>query len=82
MDRTAGVIRVRDFKTGPRVVPLTRAVKSVLDGIEKTGLEERDREPAVRTTSHSHWNVIPEQAGLDDGGDKCSGRPGHSRGKC
>ena len=36
VDCTAGVIRLRDSKTGPRVVSLTRAVKSVLDGIEKT----------------------------------------------
>ena len=35
IDRTAGVLRLRDSKTGPRMVPLTGAVLAVLDGIER-----------------------------------------------
>ena len=70
VDRTAGVIRLRDSKTGPRVVPLTRAVKSVLDGIEKSPgsknviVGQRFGRPLVKF--HSHWNVIRERAKLDD----------------
>ena len=70
VDRTAGLIRLRDSKTGPRVVPLTRAVKSVLDGIEKTPgsknviVGQRFGRPLVKF--HSHWNVIRERAGLND----------------
>ena len=70
VDRTAGVIRLRDSKTGPRVVPLTGAVKSVLDGIEKTPgsknviVGQRFGRPLVKF--HSHWRVIRERADLDD----------------
>ena len=35
IDRTAGVIRIRDGKTGPRQVPLTPSVERVLAGIER-----------------------------------------------
>ena len=34
VDRTAGVLRLRGGKTGPRMVPLTTPVLTVLDGIE------------------------------------------------
>ena len=70
VDRTAGVIRLRDSKTGPRTVPLTRAVINVLDGIEKTpGSEnvivgQRFGKPLVKF--HSHWKAIRERAGLED----------------
>ena len=37
IDRTAGEIRIRDGKTGPRRVPLTPAVERVLSGIERAG---------------------------------------------
>ena len=65
-----GVIRLRDSKTGPRVVPLTRAVKRILHGIEKTPgtknviVSQRFGKPLVKFTSH--WNVIRARAGLDD----------------
>ena len=36
VDRTARVLRLRDSKTGPRMVPLTGPVLRVLDGIERT----------------------------------------------
>ena len=70
VDRTAGLIRLRDSKTGPRVVPLTRAVKSVLDGIEKTPgsknviVGQRFGRPLANFDSH--WKVIRERAGLND----------------
>ena len=35
VDRTSRVLRLRDTKTGPRMVPLTRPVLKVLDGIER-----------------------------------------------
>ena len=35
VDRTARVLRLRDTKTGPRMVPLTGPVLNVLDGIER-----------------------------------------------
>ena len=70
VDRTAGVIRLRDSKTGPRVVPLTRAVKRVLDGIERAPgtnhviVGQRFGKPLVKFTTH--WNAIRARAGLDD----------------
>ena len=35
VDRTTRVLRLRDAKTGPRMVPLTGPVLKVLDGIER-----------------------------------------------
>ena len=35
VDRTSRVLRLRDGKTGPRMVPLTGPVLAVLDGIER-----------------------------------------------
>ena len=35
VDRTAGELRIRDAKTGPRMVPMTAPVAAVLDGIER-----------------------------------------------
>jgi len=70
VDRTAGLIRLRDSKTGPRAIPLTSAVKNVLEGIEKTPgsdnviVGQRFGKPLVKF--HSHWNVIRERAGLED----------------
>ena len=35
VDQTAGLLRLRDGKTGPRIVPLTGPVLAVLDGVER-----------------------------------------------
>ena len=35
VDRTDGELRIRDAKTGPRMVPMTAPVAAVLDGIER-----------------------------------------------
>ena len=35
VDRTAGDLRLRDAKAGPRMVPLTKPVLRVLDGVPR-----------------------------------------------
>ena len=69
VDRTAGVLRLRDGKTGPRMVPLTGPVQAVLDGIERVeGVPWviRSKSDARLTGLFSHWKGIREEAGLDD----------------
>ena len=70
IDRTAGEIRLRDSKTGPRLVPITQAVADLLDGIEPV-----PGNPWVfagrRSGTHvgglwQHWPGLRERAGLDD----------------
>ena len=70
VDRTTRVLRLRDAKTGPRMVPLTGPVLKVLDGIER---EEgvpwvlRGARPGSRLTSLSHhWQRIRTETGLGD----------------
>ena len=69
IDRTAGVLRLRDGKTGPRMVPLTGPVLKVLDGIER--MEDvpwviRNKSKGRLTSLFSHWQRIRKEAGLDD----------------
>ena len=69
VDRTAGVFRLRDGKTGPRMVPLTRPVLAVLDGIERIeGVPWviRNKSNGRLTGLFSHWRGIREEAGLDN----------------
>ena len=70
VDRTARVLRLRDTKTGPRMVPLTRPVLKVLDGI---GREDgvpwvlRGAKPSSRLACLSHhWRRIRQETGLQD----------------
>ena len=70
VDRTARALRLRDAKTGPRMVPLTGQVMRVLDGIERAEgvpwvfLAAR---PKSRLACLSwHWRRIKEETGLHD----------------
>ena len=69
VDRTAGVLRLRESKTGPRIVPLTSPVLAVLHRIER--IEEvpwiiRNKSSGRLTGLFSHWQRIRAEAGLDD----------------
>ena len=70
IDRTAGVLRLRDSKTGPRMVPLTGPALAVLDGIERIESVPwviRSNKPDAHLTNlFSHWQRIREEAGLHD----------------
>ena len=69
VDRTAGVLRLRDGKTGPRMVPLTGPVLAVLDGIERmegVSWVIRSKLDARLTGLFSHWQQIRMDVGLDD----------------
>ena len=69
VDRTAGVLRLRDGKTGPRMVPLTGPVLAVLDGIERmegVSWVIRSKSDARLTGLFSHWQQIRMDVGLDD----------------
>ena len=70
IDRTARVLRLRDSKTGPRMVPLTRPVLKVLGGIEREdGVPWvlRGARPNSRLACLScHWRRIRQETGLHD----------------
>ena len=70
VDRTARVLRLRDSKTGPRMVPLTGPVLKVLDGIEREdGVPWvlRGAKPGSRLACLSwHWRRIKRETGLRD----------------
>ena len=70
IDRTARVIRLRDSKTGPRMVPLTGPALTVLDRIEREdGVPWvfRGAKPKSRLAYLSgHWKRVRTAAGLDD----------------
>ena len=70
VDRTARVLRLRDSKTGPRMVPLTAPVLKVLDGIEREdGVPWvlRGARPGSRLACLSwHWRRIRQESGLRD----------------
>ena len=69
VDRTAGVLRPRDSKTGPPMVPLTGPVLAVLDSIERIeGVPWviRNKSDGRLTGLFSHWQRIRKEAGLDD----------------
>ena len=70
VDRTAGELRLRDAKTGPRMVPLTEPVSAVLAGIlRETGNPWVivGQKPGTRLSGLRHyWHSIREKAGLDD----------------
>ena len=70
VDRTARVLRLRDAKTGPRMVPLTEQVLKVLDGIERAdGVPWvfRGAKTGSRLACLSwHWRRIKPETGLHD----------------
>ena len=70
VDHTAGELRLRDAKTGPRRVPLTAPVAAVLAGIRRAPDNRwviAGPKPGTRFTSlRHHWYVIRKWAGLDD----------------
>ena len=70
VDRTARVLRLRDAKTGPRMVPLTAAALKVLDGMERAedvpwvflGAKPKSRLACLSW----HWRRIRQETGLHD----------------
>ena len=70
IDRGAGEIRLRDSKTGPRMVPITAAVAEVLDGVEPVPGNPWvfvGRRPGTHVGGlWQHWPGLRERAGLDD----------------
>ena len=70
VDRTAGEFRLRDAKTGPRMVPLTGPVSAVLAGVRREPGNPWvivGQKPGTRLSSlRNYWSSIREKAGLDD----------------
>ena len=70
VNRTVGELRLRDAKTGPRMVPLTAPVALVLDAIRRAPGNPWvivAKTPSGRMSSVKHyWHRIRAQAGLDD----------------
>ena len=69
VDRTAGEVRLRDGKHGPRMVPVTTPVLKVLDGIERVGDNPwviRSRKPGAHLRDLNNcWDRIRDRAGLE-----------------
>ena len=73
VDRTSGESRLRDGKSGPRMVPLTAPVPAVLAGIERIERIEgnpwliRSRKPDAHLPGLSwYWRRIQARTGLHD----------------
>ena len=70
VDRTAGDLRLRDAKAGPRMVPLTVPVLRILDGISREPdnpwVIAGQRPGAGLTGLHHYWQPIRARAGLPD----------------
>ena len=70
VDRAAGEFRLRDGKTGARMVPLTPTAEAVLGGIARPPGNPwviAGRRPASRLASlTAEWHRIRARAGLDD----------------
>ena len=70
IDRTAGELRLRDAKSGPRPVPLTPAVERVLARIPRTDGNPwviAGRKPGSRLERiEPLWNRLRARAGLED----------------
>ena len=70
VDRTAGDLRLRDAKAGPRMVPLTKPVLRVLEGITRSSGNPwviAGQRPGRRLTGlHHYWRPVRERAGLHD----------------
>ena len=70
VDRTVGELRLKDSKSGPRMVPLTTPVANVLDGIERIEGDPwviRSRKPGRHLTGlFYYWSRIQARTGLHD----------------
>ncbi len=70
VDRTAGELRLRDAKAGPRMVPLTAPVRTVLDRIPRVSgtpwVLVGQRQGTGLTKLDNYWQSIRARAGLDD----------------
>ena len=70
VDRTAGELRLRDAKAGPRMVPLTRPLAAVLDGIARAPgnpwVVVGKRRNGRLTNLDPCWQPIRAKAGLED----------------
>ncbi len=70
VDRTAGDLRLRDAKAGPRMVPLTKPVLGILDAIprlpENPWVIAGQRPGKHLTGLHHYWWPVRERAGLAD----------------
>ena len=70
VDRTAGVLRLRDSKTGPRTVPLTAPALAVLDGIEPVPdspfVFTGPRTGRAVARIDGAWHTVRRRAGLED----------------
>ncbi len=70
VDRTAGDLRLRDAKAGPRMVPLTKPVLRVIDAIPRSEdnpwVIAGQRAGKRLTGLHHYWRPIREQAELHD----------------
>ena len=70
IDRTAGELRLRDGKTGARMVPLTPAVAGVLAEIPRVPDNPwviAGQKPGARMTNvNDPWLVVRARAGLED----------------
>ena len=66
VDRTAGELRLRERKRGPRMVPLTPPFQKVLDGIERIEGNPwaiRSRKPGAWLPELiNYWNRIQARA--------------------
>ena len=69
VDRAAGELRLRDTKTGPRMVPLTAAARGVLDGVPRPAKNPwvfpGQREDRLSNLYH-YWKPVRARAGLHD----------------
>ena len=69
VDHTAGELRLRDGKRGPRMVPLTTPVLKMLDGIERIEGNPwviRSKKPGACLPDLTYyWNRIQAHAGLE-----------------
>ena len=70
VDRTAGELRLRDAKTGPRMVPLTEPVSAVLAGVRRVPGDPWvivGQKPGTRLSGLRHyWHTIRAKAELGD----------------
>ena len=70
VDRTAGDLRLKDAKAGPRMVPLTAPVLRVLDGVprqqDNPWVIAGQRPGAGLAGLQYYWEPIRERAGLHD----------------
>ena len=70
VDRTAGEFRLRDGKTGTRMVPLTPTAEAVLAGIRRVPINPWvvvGKQPGTHLpTITAEWYRLRARAGLDD----------------